>query len=391
MAASFPPPAAAGSAQYLSHIVSHLPPHSVVVQTGNAEPAQAELFDRGLPQRVVRHKFIIHVANGYKAGKLRRLLEYVRWPAAAFWLILREAPQVVHVGEHNVAGLAALAANKILGIPYMMYTYAEEVTYLSHRPIHNFLYCRLLRQAAAVITVSEYTRGLLIERGVQPQRIHKILPTVGTEKLAVAGRDEVENVRNRYGLQGKRVVLTVGRLVTRKGHASMVEALPQILRRFPETRYVIVGKGPEEETLRRQVSQAGLQDSVRLLGLVDDRELACLYQMSDVFVMPHRFLPETSDTEGCPTVFLEASAHGKPVIGGNAGGVSDAILDGKTGFIIDGTSAQQIADTVCRLLQDPALAADMGRAGREYVAGLTPERAAEMILRINESITRLRH
>ncbi len=358
----------------------------MVVQTADAEPEHAPAFDRGLPQRVVRHRFIIHVAKAYDVGKLRRLLEYVLWPVAAFWLILREAPQVVHVGEHNVAGLAALVANRILGVPYLVYTYAEEITYLSTRPIHYFLYLRILRNAGAVVTVCDYTRDLLVERGVQPQRIHKVLPSVGLEKVIVASADEIETVRRRHGLQGNRVLLTVGRLVNRKGHASVVEALPQILQSFPETRYVIVGQGPEEETLRHHVSQAGLQDHVLFLGGVDDRELACLYQISDVFVMPHRFLPKTRETEGCPTVFLEASANGKPVIGGNAGGVSDAILDGKTGFIIDGSSPQQIADAVCRLFRDPVLAAEMGRVGVEYVAELTPGRAAEMIVRINESL-----
>jgi phosphatidylinositol alpha-1,6-mannosyltransferase len=184
------------------------------------------------------------------------------------------------------------------------------------------------------------------------------------------------------------VLLTVGRLVERKGHATVLAALPVILQSFPETLYVVVGTGPQEQKLKELALQAGLQDYVLFAGGVDDGELACWYEICDILVMPHRSLASSRDTEGCPTVFLEASAHGKPVIGGRDGGVADAILDGRTGFTIDGTDACKLAEKVCYLLGNPEAALEMGRAGRAYVSTLRPECSAAAIQRINEEVVK---
>jgi phosphatidylinositol alpha-1,6-mannosyltransferase len=153
------------------------------------------------------------------------------------------------------------------------------------------------------------------------------------------------------------------------------------------SRYVIVGTGPEENKLKEMVRQAGLQNSVLFTGEIENNELACWYEICDIFVMPHRELPETRDTEGCPTVFLEAGAHGKPVIGGRDGGVADAILHDHTGFIIDGTDASKVAESVCYLLKNPELTARMGAAGRAYVATLSPGSRAAAIQMINARLT----
>jgi phosphatidylinositol alpha-1,6-mannosyltransferase len=168
-------------------------------------------------------------------------------------------------------------------------------------------------------------------------------------------------------------------LVERKGHATVIKALPAILQLFPTVRYVIVGTGPEESRLKELVRQAGLQEYVLFTGGIDNNELSCWYEVCDIFVMPHRSLPASRDTEGCPTVFLEAGAHGKPVIGGRDGGVADAILHDRTGFIIDGKDNVKLAETVCLLLKTPDLAARMGAAGRAYVATLRPESRAAAV------------
>jgi phosphatidylinositol alpha-1,6-mannosyltransferase len=212
------------------------------------------------------------------------------------------------------------------------------------------------------------------------------LPAVSRDKL-VAPAEDADAIRMKYSLRDCRVLLTVGRLAERKGHATVIEALPTILQSFPTARYVIVGTGLEENKLKELVRQAGLQDYVLFTGGIDNNELACWYAICDIFVMPHRNLPAIRDTEGCPTVFLEASAHGKPVIGGRDGGVADAILHDRTGFIIDGTDACKLAECVCYLLKTPELAARMGAAGRAYVATLGPESRAAAIQQINVRLT----
>jgi len=385
LAQSFPPPSAAGSVQYLSNIFGAFPPETVEVVTGNAQPSLAPRFDAGYPQRIHRFWFIQHVAYGYKTSKIARLIEYALWPLVTAWLLVRNNPKLIMIGEFNVTTIPALIAKRLLRKPYILFTYAEEITYFTTRPLYLRLLKKSLHHADAIITVSDYTSGILQELGADANRIYKVLPAVAYDK-AVAASPDVEALRRRYSLMNSAVLLTVGRLVERKGHASVIDALPSILHSFPNTHYVIVGTGPEEDNLKQRVQRANLQDKVTFTGVVENDELACWYEICDVFLMPHRMLHETQDTEGCPTVFLEASAHGKPVIGGKDGGVADAILDRTTGFIIDGTNTSQISECVSHLLQDPELATRIGAAGRAYVETLAPESRAAAIQQIIQQV-----
>lgn len=392
--ASFPPPFFGGSVEYIFNIVSNLPSNSVVIHTGNADSLKAKKLDKLFPQRVIRSSFIIHVQEGLKkrhilARKLASLRQYVLWPVVGFWLIIRERPDIIHIGEHNFAGIAAWLAQHLLRIPYIFYTYAEEIPILGRRRLHNKIFLTILRSANIVITCSEYTRKLLIEAQIPPERIIKIIPAVSHRKRFDASSEQIEAIRRKYNLVNHKVLLTVGALEERKGHSTVISALPNIRRAFPDIKYVVVGIGPKGKELIKQAEKSGLNNHVIFTGIVDDIELSCLYEICNIFVMPHRQVETTLDTEGCPTVFLEASAHGKPVVGGNAGGVSDAILNERTGFIIDGTNTVDLADMVCSLLSNPELAYQMGQTGCKYASKLTPERNAAQIWQISQQVVNM--
>jgi phosphatidylinositol alpha-1,6-mannosyltransferase len=383
-AASFPPPGGGGSVQYIFNIFEHLPRDTATIQTANTDPVNSKELDVSFPQKIIRRNFIIQVLMGHTVKKLARFLGYFQWPIAAFLLVLRERPDVIHIGEHNYSFIAALFAKRWLKIPYVLYTYAEEITYLTTRPLHFKFFLLSVRNASAVITVSEYTKEMLLRFKVKEERITKILPSVSKNKKAIPSRALIDFTRDKYNLNNKKVLLTVARLEERKGHLSVIESLPQILLSFPDVIYVVAGTGSYETLLRQHVEISKLADNVIFTGYIADSEISALYEICDLFIMPHRQLSDTLDTEGCPTVFLEASAHGKPVIGGNAGGVADAILDGKTGFIIDGTDAFQIAEKVILLLQNKTLSRMMGSFGRKYVQALTPENNASIIYNLNK-------
>ncbi|MEW5895446.1 MAG: glycosyltransferase family 4 protein [Candidatus Omnitrophota bacterium] len=394
-AASFPPPRGAGSVEYLYHIFGNLPKNSVVVHTANADPVEARAFDLSFSQRIIRDNFILHVLSGYYTGpdlwlilkrKLPRLREFLFWPIKALFLILREHPDIVCIGEQNFVAIAAWIAWRIWRVPYIYFTYAEELTIVNNYPVRKHIHFKILQNAATVITVSEYTRSLLVEGGVSSDKIIKIIPAVGAEKKKTVSAEQIAEVRRKYHLDGHRILLTVGALITRKGHATVLEALPLIKSGHPKVKYVIAGGGPCEHELRQQAVNLGLNDDVIFAGRVNEEELTCLYEICEVFVMPHRQVPGTLDTEGCPTVFLEAGAHGKPVVGGNAGGVADAIKDGVTGFIINGTDHEIVAETVSSLLTNHEMASEMGKAGREYALNLTPSRNAHVFWKICQSI-----
>jgi phosphatidylinositol alpha-1,6-mannosyltransferase len=175
----------------------------------------------------------------------------------------------------------------------------------------------------------------------------------------------VQRIRQKHHLGAAPVLLTVGRLQRRKGQDMVIHALPQILQSLPQVKYVIVGTGEELTSLTTLAQELGVQDSVVFAGIVPDQELAAYYAACDVFIMPNRQIG--SDIEGFGMVYLEASAAGKPVVGGKSGGTDDAILSDVTGLRVDGNSSVEIANAIIDLLSTPDKAKAMGMHGRQRV------------------------
>jgi phosphatidylinositol alpha-1,6-mannosyltransferase len=176
--------------------------------------------------------------------------------------------------------------------------------------------------------------------------------------------------RKRYGLEGAFVLLTIARLVPRKGHLTVLHALAGLRGRIPELRYVVVGTGPMRDELEETVKELSLDEMVTFAGGVSDQIRTSLLQACDVFVMPNRDIKGPQGvlaTEGFGIVFLEASACAKPVIGGRAGGAPEVILDGRTGFLIDPEDPKELEQAILRLWSDRDLAVRFGLAGRERV------------------------
>jgi phosphatidylinositol alpha-1,6-mannosyltransferase len=163
------------------------------------------------------------------------------------------------------------------------------------------------------------------------------------------------------------MVVCVSRLVARKGQDVLVAGWPGVLARHPGARLLLVGGGPAEASLRREIAARGLQDSVVLTGGVPPDELPAHYAAGDVFAMPCRTRRGGLDVEGLGMVFLEAAACGRPVVAGTSGGAPEAVQDGVTGHVVDPRAPHVVAATIAGLLDDPARAAAMGAAGRAWV------------------------
>ena len=174
-------------------------------------------------------------------------------------------------------------------------------------------------------------------------------------------------IRARHGLSDRPVVVCVSRLVPRKGQDVLVRALPLVRRQVPDAALLVVGGGPAMDRLRQLVVSEGLERDVVLTGSVPWEELPAHYDAGDVFAMPCRDRLRGLEVEGLGIVFLEASETGLPVVAGRSGGSPDAVLDGETGYVVDGTSVDEVADRVSSLLVDPAKAAEMGAAGSAWV------------------------
>jgi phosphatidylinositol alpha-1,6-mannosyltransferase len=225
---------------------------------------------------------------------------------------------------------------------------------------------KTLHQVNHVLANSVYTANVAEKLGVTKDRISVIPLSVDLsywQRLRAS-----PSFLNRWSprLRGKKVILSLGRLVERKGFDMVISAMPSILNRVPEALFVICGDGPDKGRLKGMVERKQLQQHVLFAGSVSDDDKKAFVDSCHVFTMPCREL-SNGDFEGFGIVFLEAGICRKPVVAGNSGGVSDAVVHGKTGFLVDPTSTESIAEGLTRLLLDEELGRKMGENGRKRV------------------------
>ena len=232
-----------------------------------------------------------------------------------------------------------------------------------------------MRGCDGMFPVSGFTGGVLREQGVPPERIHVATNGTYPERFRLdESLEELAAWRQGAGLGDGPLLVTVCRLVERKGIDLVLRAMPEVLRAFPEARYAVVGGGPEREALEALAGELGVADRVVFMGRVSDRDLLRSLHAADLFVMPARVAEREMGPwikglsfEGFGLVFREANACGTPAIGARTGGVPDAIRDGVNGLLIDEDDLSGLEGAILELLGDPARAKAMGEAGRRIV------------------------
>lgn len=223
------------------------------------------------------------------------------------------------------------------------------------------------RHVDTVTYVSEWCREK-ISRALAPAdaaRMRRLSPGVDVEEYRPDRADPA--VRERLGLGPETpMILSLGRLVERKGQDTLIKAMPMILAEVPEARLVIAGRGPDQERLERMVRDRGLEASVTVAGSVPFGETAAWFATADVFAMPSRARKGGLEIEAFGIVYTEAQASGVPAIVGASGGTADAVDAGRTGFLVDPNDPLAVAAPIVKLLQDPDLRRSMGAAARDY-------------------------
>jgi phosphatidylinositol alpha-1,6-mannosyltransferase len=170
-----------------------------------------------------------------------------------------------------------------------------------------------------------------------------------------------------------------------KGHDVMIEALPSIRARIPDVQWVVIGDGPLRPSLERLAADRGVADSVRFLGSVDDRAREDWLSRSHAFAMPSRLPPGGVGGEGFGIVYLEAAAHGLPVVAGAVGGAVDAVADGETGLLVDPRNPSAVAAAIGDLLENPGRAEALGAAGADRARRFTWEAHTDAVREILEA------
>jgi phosphatidylinositol alpha-1,6-mannosyltransferase len=267
------------------------------------------------------------------------------------------------------------------GIRLFTVLHAKEVTERIPLPL-LLLLRRLLARSEAIICVSRFTADEAMLRFRLPAaKVTVIHP--GVDPAIYHPAPSAPGFHERYGLGDGPVILTMARVIARKGHDVVVRALPAVLERHPAAVYVVCGKPfePFASRLKALVADMGLSAHVRFTGHVPAADVVEMYRACAVCVMPSRIIEKKGDTEGFGITFIEAGACGKPVIGGREAGVVDAIVDGETGLLVDPADPAAVADALNRILGDPGLARAMGEAGRLRVeAGFTWDAIARRYL-----------
>jgi phosphatidylinositol alpha-1,6-mannosyltransferase len=328
------PPSTGGIAVLMGHLALSTPGLTTRVVTfgveGGAELDRASAIDiHRVGDVAMRHQLSVPMLNA-------RLL-YEAW---------RFRPDVILSG-HVVASIAAMPIQRAFRVPLVQYVYADEFR------VRPRLTQRAVREAAATIAISSYTRNLAVDAGAEAQRVHLIPPGVELPGDSRAERGE------------QPILLTVASFISsRKGHDVIVRALPVIRESVPDARWVTIGDGPLRGEIERSAAAEGLDGAVTFLGRVDDAERDRWLDRARVFCMPSR-LPEAGvGGEGFGIVYLEAGAHGLPVIGGRVAGALDAVIDGTTGLLVDPTDHLAVAAAAIELLSDRDLAERLGAQGR---------------------------
>ena len=214
--------------------------------------------------------------------------------------------------------------------------------------------------------LGEYTRSAIAASVTKEAAagMVKIAPGIDTDHFSP---QDATQLRSELGLIEKKVIVSVGRLVHRKGQDVLIEAMPGILREVPEAHILMIGEGPYRSYLENRVKALGLHERITFIGRIQYADLPKYICVGDLFVMPSRSRLAGLEVEGLGIVYLEASACGLPVIAGNSGGAPDAVLEGETGLVVDGTSKTEVAAAVVELLSDPDRSKAMGIRGRQWI------------------------
>jgi phosphatidylinositol alpha-1,6-mannosyltransferase len=350
------PPRKGGIATYLANLVRALPKGAVRVLAPKMGGTDA--LDVAQETPVCRHRL------------LSRWL-YPHWLPALYWTaraVRRDRPGMIVVSHLLSMGTLAWFIKRWHGVPYAVIVHGMGIALaLEAGGRRMALAKRVLADAERVVANSVYTARLAESAGVPRSRLLVAHPSPSfTAADAATGAASAREARERHGLGSDYVVLTLGRLVTRKGFDTLISATALLWRQGRALTLAIAGEGPDRQRLEEFAWTQEVSERVRFLGAIEPGELPALYAASDVFALAPR--SSGGDVEGFGIVYLEAGLLGKPVIGTRTGGVPEAVADGVTGLLVPPADVPALAEAIAKLMDDPGLSARLGLEGRQRVA-----------------------
>ncbi|MFH1460563.1 MAG: glycosyltransferase family 4 protein [Candidatus Omnitrophota bacterium] len=291
-------------------------------------------------------------------------IKFLAFPFLFIRVLLREKIDLIFVGQATLFLLFPVYIARILfRKKFILFLAGEEIP--SRKGKINNVLKFLYQRAQMYLCISRFTLKRLNNFLDREQKDFLLLPPGVEDKFFEEPNPEImAKIKKQLLMGSKKVLFTSGRLDKRKGHDYVIRALPEIIKKFPEIIYIIGGTGEYLDSLINLVKDLELNDYVKFIGQIDSEQLVEYYAIADIFIMPNRILA-SGDAEGFGIVFLEANAVGKPVIGGNNAGALDSVVNGETGLHVDAENISDIANSVCKLLESPTLAQELGLKGRK--------------------------
>lgn len=348
-------PRAGGIETFIIGLIERMPKNSVIVYTSSQK--DSEPFDRAWSENygveVIRDKSTILLPS-FRVGRAVRRIARERQITRAFF---GAAAPLALLSQ----GLRRAGVTRIVAL-----THGHEVWWAKLWPFSLAIH-RIGAGTDHLTYLGNYTKSEIsraLSQSAQDAMV-KIAPGIDTNHFAPQSSSAA--LRDELGLTHKKVIVSVGRLVHRKGQDTLIEALPEILMHIPDAHLLFIGEGPYKDYLVKRAAELQLSHAVTFIGRIQYADLPRYICVGDIFAMPSRSRLAGLEVEGLGIVYLEASACGLAVIGGKSGGAPDAVLEAETGFSVDGTSPHEVADAAITLLQDPVLASGMGSRGRQWI------------------------
>ncbi|MBU4216985.1 glycosyltransferase family 4 protein [Candidatus Parcubacteria bacterium] len=337
------PPFKGGVANYYENIVKHWPDQDDIFVMANFEK---KIVNKKITQCCLISKLV-----------------YPKWITSIFKLfyyILKNKIDHVIVGHLLPLGTVTYLVSRFTMTDYSVVIHGMDFAFAIRRKRKKFLTKLILNNSKNIICSNNFVANMVKDFLGEVSAVKVDVVNPGINDDFKRNDALVEKIKKEYDLEDKTVLLSVGRLVKRKGFDKVVEVMSEVNKVVPNAKYVLAGKGPDEDYIK-SCQKVG-SDILYLDNLSDEDKWAWL-ALCDIFIMPSRNID--GDFEGFGIVYLEANLAGKPVIGGNSGGVADAIRGAYSGVLVDSENMENIKEAIITLATNKELCQKLGTQGRE--------------------------
>lgn len=348
-------PRAGGIETFIIGLIERAPFGSFVVYT--SQQGDTHTYDQGWLS-----DFGVEVIR----DKSKVLLPSLRVGRAVRSLVRERSIEQVFFGAAAPLGLLSHSLRRTGVTKIVALTHGHEVWWAKLWPF-SWAMRRIGRGVDTLTYLGDFTKNAISRalKSADVDSMVRIAPGIDTDHFAPDAT--AHELKRELDLENKRVVVSVGRLVHRKGQDTLVEALPFILEKNPDAHLLFVGVGPHLEYIHKRAIQLGVLSHISFVGRVQYSELPRFISVGEIFAMPSRSRLAGLEVEGLGIVYLEASACELPVVGGLSGGAPDAVLEGETGYSVDGLNPIAVAEAVNKLFANPEMAKAMGKRGRQWI------------------------